>query len=451
MKASSRFRMQLLIQNGIFAVLLVVAAFLILWLLKDSRLQWDLTQSQRNTLTKATLDVLTRMPGPINVTAYARPRDAVQGDLREQINEFIAPYQRVKPDLSLKFVNPSENPNETRAANVRLDPELVIQYGKVTEHLTSFNEQAMANLLQRLVRGQERLVMYVTGHGEPALDGERNFDLGNFGQQLANKGFRIGALNLAIAQEVPDNVSVLVLAAPRAPLQRAELVKLKSFLERGGNLLWLIDQAPLQGLEPLAEYLGLVLTPGIVIDPVAAGMGGQATLAIGNSYGVHPITEGFAYNTVFPQVRQIATRPENADWHSTELVRAAQRGWVETGSLDKAVRFDKDRDVPGPITVAVTLERKVKDKDQRVVVFGGTSFLANMYVGNVTNLDLGVNVLNWLAQDENLITVQPRPSVDSQLQLSQFMVNILGLFFLIILPAVLLFAGGMIWWRRRQA
>ena len=451
MKTSSRLRIQLLIQNGIFAVLLVAAAFLILWLLKDSRVQWDLTQSQRNTQTKATLDVLAQMHGPITVTAYATPRNAAQGELQQQISEFIAPYRRVKSDLSLKFVNPNENPNETRAANVRLDGELVIQYGKVTEHLTSFSEQAMTNLLQRLARGQERLVMYVTGHGEPALDGQKNFDLGNFGQQLSNKGFRIGALNLAIAQEVPDNVSVLVLAAPRATLQRAELAKLKSFLERGGNLLWLIDQAPLQGLEPLAESLGLVLTPGVVIDPVAAGMGAQATLAIGSSYGVHPITEGFTYNTVFPLVRQIETRPENPGWHVTELVRVAQKGWVETGSLDKAVRFDKDKDVPGPITVAVTLERKVKDKDQRVVVFGGTSFLANMYVGNETNLDLGVNVLNWLAQDENLITVQPRASVDSQLKLSQFMVNILGLLFLITLPALLLLIGGMIWWRRRHA
>ena len=36
MKASSRLQLQMLIQNGIFAVLLVAAAFLIVWLLRDS-------------------------------------------------------------------------------------------------------------------------------------------------------------------------------------------------------------------------------------------------------------------------------------------------------------------------------------------------------------------------------------------------------------------------------
>jgi len=294
-------------------------------------------------------------------------------------------------------------------------------------------------------------VMYVTGHGEPALDGQKNFDLANFGQQLTNKGFHVTSLNLAVAQDVPDNVNVLVLTAPGAAWQSGEVAKVKSYLARGGNLLWLIDQTPLHGLEPIAEYLGLILTPGIVIDPVAKGLGGQATTAIGYAYGIHPITENFAYNTAFPFVRQIATRPENSDWHTTQLVQVAQRGWVATGKLDKELRFDKQRDVPGPITVAVALERKVKDKDQRVAVFGGSSFLANMYIGNETNLDLGVNVMNWLAQDENLITVQPRSGPDSQLHLTQGAVNLIGVGFLLLLPAAFLFTGGMVWWRRRKA
>jgi ABC-type uncharacterized transport system involved in gliding motility auxiliary subunit len=451
MKASARFQIHLLVQNSIFAVLLVVAAFLLLWVVKDSTVQIDLTQGQRNTLSKATLDVLARMKGPVTVMAYATARDAVQGDLRQQISEFIAPYSRVKPDLTLRFVDPNANPNETRAANVRVNGEMVVQYGKLTEHLTAANEQAMANLLQRLLRGQERLVMYVTGHGEPTLDGQKNFDLASFGQQLSNKGFHVTSLNLAIAQEVPDNVSVLVLTSPSAAWQGGEVAKIKSYLARGGNLLWLVDQAPLHGLEPVAEYLGLMLTPGVVIDPVAKGLGLEATTAIGYAYGAHPITENFAYNTAFPFVRQIATQPENGDWRTTQLVQVAQRGWVATGKLGKELRFDEKRDVPGPITVAVAMERNVKDKDQRVVVFGGSSFLANMYLGNETNLDLGVNVMNWLARDEDLITIQPRGGADSQLHLRQGMVNLISFAFLIFLPVAFLFTGGMVWWRRRKA
>ncbi len=94
----------------------------------------------------------------------------------------------------------------------------------------------------------------------PSWTGRRNFDLGDFGRQLANKGFRVQALNLAVAPEVPDNAAVLVITPPRVDLLKGEVDKILRFLERGGNLLWLIDQEPLHGLQPIAEYLHLELT-----------------------------------------------------------------------------------------------------------------------------------------------------------------------------------------------
>ena len=443
MKTGSRLQMQLVLQNSAFAVLLVVAAGLIVWLLRDNSLQWDLTRGQRNTLSRATTDVLKKMDSPIRVTAYA----SNQPSLRQVIHAFIEPYHRAQPKLALSYVDPREHPKETQAANVRVDGELVIEYGKRTEHLTELNEQNMANVLQRLARAQERLVVYLDGHGEPKLDGQANFDLGEFGRQLENKGFRIQPLNLARVQDVPQNTSVLVIATPRAELLKGEVEKLKRYLEGGGNLLWFIDQEPLRGLQPLAEYLGLQLGAGIVVDPAVA----PPTIAQAASYGVHAITKNFAYNTVFPFARQIEVRPENGPWRTTRLVEAAARGWLKTDYTEKNIRFDKDRDVPGPITVAVALERKVKDRDQRVVVVGSSAFLSNQYLGTLFNLDLGTNMLNWLAEDENLITVQPRARVDSQLNLGAASRVMIFFGYLVALPAAFLLTGAMVWWRRRKA
>jgi len=451
MKASSRLQLQLLIQNGVFTVLLIAAAFLVVWLLRDSRAQLDLTQNQRNTLSKASVDVLKNMDGPIRATAYATTQDPNLGDIRRAIHDFIEPYQRIKPDLTLTFVDPREHPKETQAANIRANGELVVEYGKRSEHLTNLNEQSMTNLLQRLTRSQERVVVYLDGHGEPKLDGPANFDLGDFGRQLGNKGFRIQPLNLASAQDVPQNASLLVIATPRTELLKGEVDKLKRYLDRGGNMLWLIDQEPLRGLQPLAEALGLQLTPGLVVDPTAAELRVAPTIALATSYGVHPITDNFALNTAFPFVRQIATKPDNGDWHVTPLVEVAQRGWVETGDPEKELRFDKDREVHGPVVVAVALERKLKDKEQRVVVVGTSQFLSNQFVGLLSNLDLGANMFNWLSQDDNLIAVQARPRVDSQLNLGRTGLSLIGFGFLLLLPAAFLMAGGMVWWRRRKA
>ena len=69
------------------------------------------------------------------------------------------------------------------------------------------------------------------------------------------------------------------------------------------------------------------------------------------------------------------------------LVDVAPRGWVEMGKLDGSIAFDKARDVPGPVTIAVALERTVGDRVQRVVVVGNGHFLSNQFLGNGGNLE----------------------------------------------------------------
>jgi len=452
MRTGPRVRIQMLAQNTLFALLLVAAAFLVVYLLRDNAMQWDITQNKRGSLSVATRDMLRSMPGPISITAYATAQDPQLGDVRKLVADFVAPYRRLKPDIALSFVDPREQPKEAAAANVRANGEMIIEYGKRKEHLTVLNEQSMANLLMRLARSQERLVMFVDGHGQPRLDGNANFDLGQFGQQLQLKGFSIQGLNLSVAPEVPENAAVLVLTHPRVDMLEGEVDKLVRHIERGGNLLWLIDQEPLHGLQPLAERLNLQLGPGVVVDPAAAQLGIQPTIALSSNYGHHPITQAFTrYNTAFPFSRAVGTPDEAAPWQATVLVEAAQNGWIETGKLDGDLRFDPDRDVQGPAVVALALERALGDKSQRVVVVGGSGFLSNAFVGLLSNVDFGVNLLNWLSADESLITIQPRERVDPTLQVTRTLLTILVFGFLLLLPAAFLAAGAAIWWRRRRA
>ena len=449
MKLNPKLRLQLLIQNGLFVVLLIGFAMALVWVTKDIKTQWDLTQGNRNTLSQASIDVLKQVTGPVTVTAYATAQDA-DGDARKLVVTFLGSYQRAKKDFLLTFVDPREQPQKAQAAGVRANGELVVEYNGRSEHLTSLTEQDLTNLLLRLVRSAERQVSYVDGHGERKLDGRANHDLGDFGAQLSVKGFKNTALNLAIAPEVPDNVAVLVIASPRVDLLPGEVIKIKRWIEKGGNLLWLIDNDSLRGMQGLADEVGLSLTPGTVIDPAAGGLKLPPTFALATAYGQHPITERSTVMSVFPYARRIAAA-EGTKWRFTTLVEVAQQGWLETGNIDKSVAFDRNKDVPGPIVVAAALERSVGDRKQRMVVVGSGHFLANQYVGTLGNLDLGVNMINWLAGDEALITVQPRTRSDLTLELTRAGLALMGFGFLLVLPLAFLVCGGIIWWQRRKA
>ena len=62
MKPNRKLRLQLLIQNGLFVVLLLALAVGVVWVTQDIKTQWDLTQGRRNTLSQAAADVLKQLP-----------------------------------------------------------------------------------------------------------------------------------------------------------------------------------------------------------------------------------------------------------------------------------------------------------------------------------------------------------------------------------------------------
>lgn len=454
MVINRRMRLQLLAQSSLFVVLLVVLVTLLAHLAREYRKEWDVTRSARNTLSAATLDVLRKLDGPLAVTAYAVAADAGGTNVQKVVEERLRPYRNAKPDIAFTAVDPREQPKLAAAAGIRTPNELVVEYRNRVEHLpvADFNEQAFANLLMRLARGAENQVLWLDGHGERKLNGAANHDLGDFGRHLQQRGLRVNSVNLAVAQEVPANASALIIASPQVDLLPAEVEKIKRHVERGGNLLWLIDVGPLRGLQPVAELLGLVLGPGTVVDFVLTPRSGPPVFAVGASgyYGRHPITEGFALNTLFPHARQIGA-VESDEWRMTPLVDVAPRGWVEVDRLEREVRFDKSRDVAGPVTIAMAFERVIGEHQQRIVVVGSGHFLSNTFLGNGGNLDFGINAVNWIAGADNLITIEPRPATDGSLQIDQAALYLIAFTFLVAAPLAFVLTGTLIWWRRRRA
>ena len=441
------------LRNVLLVALLLGAASGLGYLATRYHVQRDVTHNASNSLDSVSVNVLQQLGGPVNITVYATEQDARLGDIRKAIREFLSLYQRYKPDIKLVFINPENEAEKTRAARVQLNGEMVVEYAGRSEHLTQINEQIFTSTLLRLAHTRDQTVMYLDGHGERKLDGIANHDLGSlFGAKLRQNGFRLNSLNLALAQEVPLNASVVVITQPQLDLMPGEVDKLLRYVERGGNLLWLVDAEPLHGLERLAEKLDLLLPPGIVIDPAAAGMNAPQTWSLGATYPPHPITRNFNLITAFPSARPLIWN-ENPDWQHHALVEVAARGWVSRSAtgVNASPRFDKQHDTPGPVIIAAALQRSINDRVQRIVVVGNGAFLSNSFAGNGGNVDLGVNMVNWLAGEEHLITLQPRAAKDSNLVLSKTQLNVISIGFLLGLPLMLAGAGGYIWWKRRKS
>ena len=439
------------LRNLLFVLILIGVATGLGYLAKRHHVQRDVTYNTINSLEPSSIEVLKQLDGPVNITVYATEQDARLGDIRKIIRDFLALYQRYKPDIHLAFVDPSKDADKASAAQIRFNGEMVIEYAGRSEHLTKINEPILTGTLLRLAHTRDQTVMYLDGHGERKLDGIANFDLGSlFGAKLKQSGFHLGSLNLALAQEVPGNVSVLVITQPQLDLMPGEVDKLLRFVDHGGNLLWLVDAEPLHGLERLAEKLDLILPPGIVIDPAAIEMNAPADWSLGAIYPPHAITHNFNLTTAFPSARPLLWN-ENTDWQHHVIVEVAPRGWVSRKPPKGKPHFNKQQDTPGPVVIAMALQRNINDREQRIVVVGNGAFLSNSFAGNGGNVDLGMNMVNWLAGEEHLITQKLRPAKDSKLELSAMQLRLISIGFLLGLPLLLAGGGIYIWRKRRKA
>jgi ABC-type uncharacterized transport system involved in gliding motility auxiliary subunit len=433
------------LRNLLFVLLLTGVAAGLGYVASRHAVQRDLTFNASNSLEPASIDLLHQLAGPVNITVYATMQDARLGDIRKIISEFISLYQRYKPDVKLAYIDPEKEPEKTRAARIQLNGEMVVEYQGRSEHLTLINEQTLTSTLLRLAHTQNQTVTYLDGHGERKLDGQANHDMGLlFGAKLKANGFKINSLNLSIAQDVPVNTRVLVITQPQIDLMPGETDKLLRYVERGGNLLWLIDAEPLHGLEALAQKLDLQLPPGIVMDPAASDMKAPANWSLGTTYPPHAITRSFNLITAYPSARPLAWN-ENSNWQHHILVDV--NGWVSTSGQPV---FNPKLDIRGPAAIALALSRNIHDEEQRIVVVGNGAFLSNTFAGNGGNVDLGVNMINWLSRDDKLITLQPRAAKDSNIVLSKNQLTLISASFLFGLPLLLAGMGGYLWWRRRR-
>lgn len=440
-------RAQLRIQQWVFLVLFLAVIGLLGWLSTRYHFQADWTANSRNTLTEASAALLQQMAGPIEVTAFARDDES----LRRPILDAWAKYQRVKPDIHLNFINPDADPERVRSEGITLEGEMAVRYGEKRENLKSQSEQEITNTLQRLARAQERWVVFLEGHGERNPQGQANHDFIQFGAQLKQKGLNVQMHNLAAHPQLPVNTSVLVLADPQTALLPGEIDIVRDFIAKGGNLLWLADGGAQPQPEALAADLGIKLLDGVIVDPTTQLLGiSDPRFALIAEYPRHPVTQELTALTLFPQARGIEALQTDA-WTRATLLATMERSWVETSKIVDRVDFDGS-DLPGPITLALSLTRENREngREQRVIVIGDADFLANSYLGNGANLDLGLNLLNWLAHDDNLITLPAQTMQDQHLEFSPTAQGIIGFGFFLLIPGGLLLAGVLIWLKRRK-
>ena len=452
------------IQSIVFTLLFVLVIGLLAYVGKTYNKRFDVTQSQRNSLSETMQSLLKKLDKPLSITAYV-PDDAV---VKTSLKQLIEKYQVHHKDINLEFVNPDLNPTRAQEDGIAYSGQLLLKYNNKSEAVNSVDEQNVLNVLQRLSREKARIVVFIEGHGEASPFEDKSNGISKLSEVLEKKGFSLQPHNILRTQSIPDNASFVVIAAPKKEYLEAEVELITEYIEQGGNLLWLHEPGEVFGLDDLEQQLGLELQLGTLLDANQdlqrmLGIQHPAAIAI-IDYGPSELTTNLAAHTLFPFATTIEKDADsdsienNSSWKYQPLLSTLITSWLESGDIQGNVKFDDDADKPGPLTMGMALTQENINAinqdtkvipEQRVLVLGDSDFMRNNYIGQGSNLEFASNIFNWLSADDELLSIKTNVVSGTTLDLTKS--GRIGLVVLWLgLPLVLFIFGTWRWLRRRK-
>lgn len=132
--------------------------------------------------------------------------------------------------------------------------------------------------------------------------------------------------------------------------------------------------------------------------------------------------------------------------------------WQESDTAEQSEE-DIDTDEGFPLGVAITAERaedgvtaSVENAQTRIVWYAST-YLGYDQMNEIVsgaNYDLLVNSMNWICEQEESITIHPKSMDQSYLTLTAAQSSRWTAVMVVLIPAIFLIAGFVMWHRRRR-
>ena len=431
--------------------------------------RFDLTHSGMFSLSSQTVKLLKRLESDVAVLAFFQENS---GD-RKAVEDLLNEYSFVSDKFKVQFVDPDKSPGITKGYGVTEYGTIVLESGDKTERITqggTTEEQHVTNALLKVVREGKKKVYFVEGHGEADIDDQERTGYSLAKSSLENQNYVVEKLFLMREEDVPQDCSLLVVAGPEKDLLESEEQAVERYLARAGKVLFMLDPAPSTGMVEFLEKWGVKVGEDVVVDVSPAGrlFGVDEFMPMAMSYPAHPITEGFDVATLFPYARSVSAGPGPAAGISPQtFLETGSQSWAERGPVAGEVRFDQDVDMRGPISlgVAVTAEAKEaltdtslvsnKEEDEtepreaRMVVIGDSEFANNSFLQFSGDQDFFLNVVSWLAEEEELISIRPKDPEDRRVNLTAKQARIVMYLSLLVLPLSVLGLGVGVWLKRK--
>jgi ABC-type uncharacterized transport system involved in gliding motility auxiliary subunit len=459
-----------------------VAAGLGVWLLANVALHLndthiDLTREKVYTPSPTAMAVVDELRTPVHITYFYRSEDPI-GQRARNIMEVMG---RRNPMLSVLTVDPDKQPELARREGVLLYNAAIVEAAGRRVLIQGTDEAEIAIGIQRVLRTRALTVCFLEGHGEFAMDGfefhthlegisdhshgdassqiieTAGHGVGRLRRVLEAQGYATAKLLLATMGVVPGDCTVVLDANPRTTFLPAESAALRTYLAAGGSALLMLDLGfvPEAGFARLISDLGARLEQEVVVDPLSHYQRDAEMVAV-TGYDPHPITRTLSL-TFFPGIRPLTlTRPASGV-EVTPILQSSRDSYARPVAPEDA-RTVASSSAPAaqmaevrPRVLGIAAEGTLAPGASpfRAVVIGDGDFASNSFLPYMSNSDLLVAAVRWLAREERGTAVRTRIPVPPMVLLTGTQSRWLFILIVLVLPLTVIGIGGAVWWSRR--
>jgi ABC-type uncharacterized transport system involved in gliding motility auxiliary subunit len=452
------------------------------WLVDQNTVRWDFTKSQKYTLSDQTKKVVGGLKQDLKVTHFFVDND-LTARYTTEINERLKEYQALSPHVKVTKVNARQEPAEARKYDIKAVPTLVFEYGDKKETTTNGSEQDLTNTFIKVTRQGKKTVCFVKGEGErdPADSTERG--LAGAKSALERGQYATEDLYLSRQSQVPASCSAVVVAGPEKDLLPDSVSALKAFVAGGGKAL-VMSEPPFKSATPNLDHLlkewNIEAGSNVVLE-LYTRLTEQGFVNVADErviierYPYHEITRDFPFPTRFDGARSMKAGATNPPGVTTQnVLESSKDSWAESDLTLKNIKFDEKRDTKGPVAIAAVATISVPSpspspspsasptplapppeepakREGRVAAFGDVDFASNALIRFQGNENLLLNVMAWLNQDTDLISIRARDPEDHRLAIIPGSSQLVGvvIFSLAGIPGFFVLLGVTNWWKRR--
>lgn len=463
------------VRYGSFASVMTLAVIAIIVILNlivsQLGVKFDLTKDKMFSLSEQTQNIVSALDKEVNIyPVYTKGYENTQ--FMEMLDKYKSLSDKIKieakdPNLNPAFIKKYTEDNETISSG-----SIIVESGDRFKVLTPYDlvdyqfnaqiydyqatgialEPKVTGAIQYVTTDDLPIIYLLEGHSEPSLNESAL-------TSLTNENYTVRSLNILTAGKIPEDTDMLLINPPARDYSQEEADIVNEYLTKGGKAIFNLALYSM----PLPNYEKVLANYGVRPQNMLILEGDRNNSLPGNPLYLIPNLDSHEITNPISDDKMLVILPvtqaieelaqKNDSTKITPLLTTSKSSYAKKDINSQTIEKEAD-DIDGPFNLAVLIEdswfNDSESYESKVIVISSTNLLDFNAGIPTANMDFFMNSVNYLVDRQDSVAIRSKSLAMERLTLTANQGLILSAVSVIVIPAIIIVIGVVIWLRRRN-